>query len=247
MHPGTWQGDIEWYCRKAVASRGPVLELGAGTGRIAIPIAEAGVAVTAVDLDAGMLENLREKVFARPHTVQSRIVVHQADMRRVRLNDRYALAIIPFRAFLHNLTWDDQLATLQRAYEHLKPGGELALNVFHPSLEFMAANAGAHAGVWRARSTHRLQGGGFIVRSDMQKYDTARQRLHSLMRTEEYAADGSLIRTHMMDLELAYLYPGDIKRLLDHSGFELLQISGDFHGRPFERDGDELVVEARRP
>jgi hypothetical protein len=68
-----------------------------------------------------------------------------------------------------------------------------------------------------------------------------------LIRTEEFDRSGSLARTHVMELELAYLYPADIKRLLEHSGFELLRISGDFNGRRFERDGDELVVEARRP
>ena len=50
----------------------------------------------------------------------------------------------------------------------------------------------------------------------------------------------------MMHLELAYLYPSDIAVLLAESGFELLRISGDFLGRPFERDGDELVIEARK-
>ena len=246
MHPGSLQGDIEWYCEKAAASRGPVLELGAGTGRITIPVAETGVRVTAVDLDEGMLGKLRQKVAALPRTVQSRIAVHHADMRSFAMNDRYALVIIPFRAFLHNLTWDDQLAALQRAYEHLKPGGELALNVFHPSLEFMAANAGVHAGVWRARSTHRLDGGGFVVYSDMTRYDTVRQRLSSLIRTEEFGVDGALVRTHMMDLELAYLYQSDVTRLLEHAGFDLVRLSGDFKGRPFGRDSDELVVEARR-
>ena len=246
MHPGSLQGDIEWYCERAAASRGPVLELGAGTGRITIPVAETGVRVTAVDLDEGMLGKLRQKVAALPRTVQSRIAVHHADMRSFALNDRYALVIIPFRAFLHNLTWDDQLAALQRAYEHLKPGGELALNVFHPSLEFMAANAGMHAGVWRARSTHRLDGGGFVVSSDMTKYDTVRQRLSALIRTEEFGVDGALVRTHMMDLELAYLYQSDVTRLLEHAGFDLVRLSGDFKGRPFGRDSDELVVEARR-
>jgi SAM-dependent methyltransferase len=246
MHPGSLQGDIEWYCRKAVASRGAVLELGAGTGRITIPIAQEGVRVTAVDLNSGMLEKLRQKAASLPGDVQSRISTHQGDMRSLALSDRFALVIIPFRAFLHNLTWDDQLAALQRAYEHLQPGGELALNVFHPSLEFMAANAGSNAGVWRAHKPRRIGGGGFIVYSEMTRYDTPRQRLSSLIRTEEFGADGSLVRTHMMDLELAYLYKGDIIRLLDHSGFDLVRISGNFDGRPFERDSDELVVEARR-
>ncbi len=110
----------------------------------------------------------------------------------------------------------------------------------------MAANAGMHAGVWRARNTHRLDGGGFVVYSDMTRYDTVRQRLSALIRTEEFGVDGALVRTHMMDLELAYLYQSDMTRLLEHAGFDLVRLSGDFKGRPFGRDSDELVVEARR-
>lgn len=67
-----------------------------------------------------------------------------------------------------------------------------------------------------------------------------------MLRSEEFDEDGSLRRTHMLRLELAYLYPSDITRLLSAAGFELVRMSGDFKGRAFERDGDELVVEARR-
>jgi SAM-dependent methyltransferase len=246
MHSGSLSGDVEWYCRKAVDSGGPVLELGAGTGRIAIPTAAAGVDVTAVDLDGGMLAKLRHKVSALPANVQSRITVRQADMRSFALNEQYALLIIPFRAFLHNLTREDQIATLTCAHRHLRPGGELAFNVFHPSLEYMAAHAGPYAGAWRARQPIKLDAGGFVVYSEMTTYDTVAQRLQSLIRTEEFSSDGSLTRTHMMNLELAYLYPADVKSLLSETGFTLTRISGDFTGRPFERDGDELVVEARK-
>ena len=81
MHRGTLQGDVEWYCRKAVESGGPVLELGAGTGRVTIPIAEAGIRVSAVDLDAGMLDKLRQKAATLPDEARSRVTVHQGDMR----------------------------------------------------------------------------------------------------------------------------------------------------------------------
>jgi SAM-dependent methyltransferase len=247
MHPGSLQGDVEWYRRKAVHSGGPVLELGAGTGRITIPIAENGIRISALDLDAGMLDKLRLKAAALSPDVRARISVHQSDMRSFALGDRYALVVIPFRAFLHNLTRDDQLATLRSAHAHLRPGGELALNVFHPSLEYMAANAGAYAGVWRWRATRKGEGGGFVVYSEASRYKTVQQRLESMLRTEEFGSDGALLRTDMMHLELAYLYPSDITALLAETGFELLRISGDFLGRPFERDGDELVVEARKP
>ena len=168
-------------------------------------------------------------------------------MRSFALHKVFALVLIPFRAFLHNRTRDDQLATLRRAHAHLRPGGELALNVFHPSLEYMAANAGAFARVWRWRATRKRPDGGFTVYSEANRYDTVHQQLESMLRTEEFAPDGALLRTSMMHLELAYLYPADLTTLLEESGFELLRISGDFFGRPFERDGDELVIEARKP
>jgi SAM-dependent methyltransferase len=246
MHPGSFSGDIEWYRQKAIASGGPVLELGAGTGRIAIPIAESGISVTAVDLDPGMLEKLRRKLALLPDEVRQRVSAVAGDMRTIALDERFALAIIPFRAFLHNLTHDDQLGALTGVRDHLRVNGELAFNVFHPSLEYMAANAGSQVGVWRWRGITDLPDGGFLVRSEANRYDTVKQRVHSMIRTEEFTERGSLKGTHMMRLELAYLYPADIKRLFDEAGFELIRLSGDFNGRPFERDGDELVVEARK-
>ena len=246
VRPGGLDGDVEWYRKKAVSSGGPVLELGAGTGRISLPIAEAGIRITALDVDPGMLGKLRQKLAALPDGARARVSVHQADMRSFALAEAFALVIIPFRAFLHNLTSEDQLASLKRASEHLKAGGELAFNVFHPSLEYMSAHAGRQAGTWRWSGTTDLPGGGFVIFADSSCYDTVKQRVHSMIRAEEFGADGVLIRTHMMRLELAYLYPADIRQLLEQAGFDLIRISGDFMGRPFERDGDELVIEARK-
>lgn len=245
--PNTFRGDVEWYRRKARESGGPVLELGAGTGRVTIPIAEDGVAVTALDVDPGMLGVLRHKVAGLPLDVQQRLSLVESDMRSFELRERFALAIIPFRAFLHNLTWDDQLACLRQVHAHLTPGGGLAFNVFHPSLEFMGQNSGALAGVWRWTSTQPRENGGTLVRSDANRYDTVRQRVRSMLRFELFDADGNLTRTYLQRLELAYLHSGDVMRLLEQTGFQDITIAGDFTGRRLEHDTDELVVEARRP
>ncbi len=246
MYPDSARGDVEWYLQKAVESGGPVLELGAGTGRVTVPIAHAGVHVTALDLDARMLEKLRAKIAGLPDDVRRRVAIHHADMREFALSEKFALVAIPFRAFLHNLTFADQLATLKCAHRHLRAAGELAFNVFHPSLEFMAARAGPLTGTWRWTGTRELPEGRFVTYSESSRYDTVQQRAHSMIRSEEFDADGALRRTQMMRLELAYLYPADIKRLLEQAGFHLVRISGDFKGRMFERDGDELVIEARK-
>jgi SAM-dependent methyltransferase len=244
--PRTWLGDVEWYCREAQQSGGPVLELGAGTGRVTVPIAAAGVPIHALDADAQMLERLRARLAAAPQEVAARTTVVAGDMRTFDLAERFALIICPFRAFLHNVTESDRLACLARVRHHLRPGGRFAFNVFHPSLAYMAQHTGPLAGVWRWAGTSPLPSGGWVVQSEANRYDTVAQVVHSLHRYDVFDASGTLERTSMLRLQLAYLYPPDIRRLLEASGFSDVTISGGFDGRPFTHDGQELVVEAKR-
>lgn len=243
--PASLQGDVAWYVRKAQESGGPVLELGAGTGRVTLAIAEAGVPIHALDASEAMLEALRAKLGARSPEVRARVRVVAADMRTFALPERFALVIAPFRAFLHNITEADRMACLDRVRQHLRPDGRFAFNVFHPSLEYMAQHSGVLTGVWRWAATHPLPSGGFVVRSEANRYDTVRQVVHAQLRFDEYAEDGVLTRSSLHRLELAYLYPADIRRLLTEAGFADIRIGGGFEGREFSRDADELVVEAR--
>jgi SAM-dependent methyltransferase len=242
--PASFQGDVEWYRAKAEACGGPVLELGAGTGRVTVAIAEAGIPVHALDSSREMLDALAAKLAAKPRDVRDRVTLVAADMRTFELPERFTLAISPFRAFLHNVTDEDRLATLARVRRHLRPGGRLALNVYHPSLLYMSRHAGPLEAVWRWVGNFPLPGGGFVSRSEANRYDTVRQVVHSQHRYEEYDDAGSLIRTTLHRLELAYLYPGDIEHLLTRAGFTAITIKGGFGGRAFSDDTDELVIEA---
>src|SRR5204863_8105376 len=98
MHPGAMKGDIDWYRGKALASGGPVLEVGAGTGRVTIPIAEAGIPVHALDREPSMLQALRQKTSALPAETQARIAITEGDVRPFAISDRFSPALIPFRA-----------------------------------------------------------------------------------------------------------------------------------------------------
>jgi ubiquinone/menaquinone biosynthesis C-methylase UbiE len=244
--PPAFQGDVAWYCGKARTSGGPVLELGAGTGRITLAIAAAGIAIHALDSDAGMLERLRSKLESADADVRARTTVVSGDMRTFDLAERFALIICPFRTFLHNVTEADRLACLARVRQHLRPAGRFAFNVFHPSLTFMAQHAGALAGVWRWRGTHTLPSAGWVVQSEATRYDTVAQVVHSLHRYDVFGATGTLERTSMLRLQLAYLYPSDIHRMLESAGFTAITVKGGFDGRDFSQDGQELVVEAVR-
>jgi SAM-dependent methyltransferase len=242
--PSAFQGDVDWYCRRARECGGPVLELGAGTGRVTLAIASAGASIHALDSSQAMLDALKAKLAILSPDIQALVTPVAGDMRTFDLPERFALIICPFRSFLHNVSESDQLACLARVRRHLRPGGRFAFNVFHPSLTFMAQHAGPLAGVWRWTDTRVLATGGWVDRSEANRYDTVGQVVYSQHRYDVYGADGHLERTSMLRLELAYLYPADIRRLLAAAGFRDVLIKGGFDGREFTRDGDELVVEA---
>jgi SAM-dependent methyltransferase len=237
-------GDLEWYRRHARVSGGPVLELGAGTGRVTLAMAGDGIAVHALDASREMLARLQQKLEAAPPDVRSRVTVTHGDMRTFALADRFPLVISPYRAFLHNVTEADRRACLERVRRHLRPGGRFAFNVFHPSLEFMTHHSGALAGTWRWMRTVTRDDGTAIVCSEATRYQTVHQIVESQHRYEEFAPDGTLARTSLLSLRLAYLYPADLRQMLQEAGFTTVRISGGFDGRPVERETDELVVEA---
>ncbi len=243
--PGTFLGDIEWYQRKAAEYGGPVLELGAGTGRITIPIAKAGIQISAVEIDPAMVQKLQEKVDALGTGVSSHVKASVGDMRTFKLDERFALIIIPFHAFLHNQTTEDQRQCLQRIREHLRPGGVLAFNVAYPSLNYMSQHAGPLEGVWRWSQTEDLPDGSYAVYSEALRYDTVRQRVMPMIRTDFYSASGDFQRSKMCRLDLAYLYPADVTRLLQEANFEVIRMSGDYNDGPLENSSNELVIEAR--
>lgn len=83
------------------------------------------------------------------------------------------------------------------------------------------------------------------MRPESNRYDTVRQLVDSQHRYEEYGPDGTLTRTSLHRLQLAYLYRPDLRRLLKEAGFQSVQIAGGFDGRLLEKDTDELVIEAR--
>jgi SAM-dependent methyltransferase len=239
--------DVQFYTDLARQSGGPVLELGVGTGRTLLSIARSGIEIHGLDVDPSMLDALRRKLDDEPTSVAERVQVFSADMRQFSLPHRYAAIHIPFRAFLHNVDAAAQVDCLRACFDHLRPGGQLAFNVFHPSLEVMSRNHGALGGVWRWTDERILSDGRRILLSFATTYDTPAQKLSSRHRYEVYSASGVLERTHLLSLELAYLYPADVRERLASAGFVEVRIDGGFGGGPLSRDGDELVVRALRP
>lgn len=208
---------------------------------------EHGASVFALDSSAEMLARLNAKLDSLEPRHRDRIATVHADMQSFDIDERFGLVIAPFRVFLHNLTEEAQAGCTARVFEHLRPGGIFSLNVFHPSLTFMAKHSGDLAGTWRLVGDWTLDDGTFLLRSETSSYDTVQKLVHSRHRFERSDASGRLMAVFLQRLEFAYLFPQDLKLLLRNAGFVDVELFGGFDGRPLADDLDEIVVTARRP
>jgi len=221
--------DVAFYveeARKAAGRAGvdpatPVVELGVGTGRIAVPVAVAGVSVIGVDRSQGMLDVCRER--AEAAGVSNDLDLRLGDFRQPPVTERVALVMCPFRAYLH-LPDDDEerVAALRAAYDMLVPGGRLAFDVFAPSSddveETHARWIEREPGIWERAI-----------------WDEGTRRL-----TLDVRGPGA-----ETTLCLTWLPTAEWSRLLERAGFEVEACYGWFDRRPYT-DGEDSVWLARR-
>src|SRR6478735_1885584 len=125
--------DVDFYVERALASGGPVVELAVGTGRIAIPVARAGVHVIGVDSSPAMLAVAREA--ADDAGVGEQLDLRLGDLREPPVSERVPLVVCPFRSLLHMATEAEKLRALRAAHALLEPDGRFVFDVFAPSRE----------------------------------------------------------------------------------------------------------------
>jgi SAM-dependent methyltransferase len=228
---------LDFYLKLARAAPGPVLDVCCGTGRVLLPCLQAGVAAEGLDFFPGMLAQLRKKAAA----LGLQPTLHQGDMRSFRLGRRFALIMVPFNAFVHCLTTDEQLAALTAFREHLMPGGQLAFDAFFPGPVYTSLPSGTR--VLEGEMTHPATG--LPVRCfDTRTFDHVAQRQDSLMEIEFLDAAGEIGEVRRSRTSTSWIYKNEMALLLRVAGFARWQISGDFDGRPLTKDTDNMIVQA---
>jgi len=130
--------DIPFYLDYAKRHGSPILEIACGTGRVLMPLAEAGYEVWGIDFSPSMLAKARQNASILPPQVAKRIHLVQADMRDFQLDMQFPLVLVPFRSFLVLLTVDDQIRTLNSIRRHMKEGGILVIDLFVPKYDALS-------------------------------------------------------------------------------------------------------------
>jgi SAM-dependent methyltransferase len=234
-----WTDDLEFYLNVARVVGDPILELGCGSGRILVPLAEAGFRVTGVDRSTAMLT--RAERFAAEAGVGDRVALVEAGMTEL---DRvpgapFGLVLIPLNGLLHLATPGEQRAALAAARRVLDPRGQLVLDVFNPTPEALRAFDGGvvHEGRWT------LPDGGRTDKFSARRVSTAEQRIDADLWYDLLAADGALRRI-ATSFPMRYLHRAELELMLELAGFVEWQVYGGYDLEPFDDAAERFVVTA---
>ena len=235
--------DVRFYVEEARRELGPVLEAGCGTGRITVPMAEAGVRAVGLDRSPHMLAVAEAKRRARPADVRARCTFVRADLRRFAFRRPFAQVFLPFRVFQALLTVEDQLAALSAIRAALRPGGRLVFNVFDPRVDLLA-DVNPPGGV--RESGRGYEDAGPRVRERfVARYHLVEQLLDlTFLYERETPANGA--ERVFEPLRLRWFHRFEIEHLLARAGYEVEALYGDWDRGPFVEDGQEMTWVARR-
>jgi ubiquinone/menaquinone biosynthesis C-methylase UbiE len=233
--------DLAFYLQSAAASRGPILELGCGTGRIAIPLAESGARITGLDISQKMLERAEQKrSFLAPERRDLLRLIH-GDMTGFELREQFPLIIIPFRPFQHLRSIEEQLGCLTSARRHLAKNGRLVMDFFQTDAarmhdpKFLEAHFVAEyemAGVRKVRLFERIAA-----------FHRAEQCNDVEMSFEVTQPTGQVER-HVFAFTFRYFFRYEVEHLLARCGFRLVETFGDFDRSPLQDDSPEMIFVA---
>jgi SAM-dependent methyltransferase len=228
------RADAAFYRALARETGGPILELGCGTGRVLIPIAEDGLECTGLDGSPAMLDGLRAK--RPPATLHPVLAPLQAfDLGAA----RFRLVFSAFRPLQHLYTVEDQLACLAAVRRHLAPGGLFAFDVFQPDLARLAL-----ADEPEYEEDRFADGDDEIVRLARVTRDVATQTQNVTIRFER-RRDGAAVGSEVERFRMRWYHRYELEHLLARTGFDVVALYGDFDRRPFDRHAREMVFVTR--
>lgn len=235
-----FQDDIDLYLGFAQRAGGPLLELGCGTGRLLVPLAQAGFEVTGVDISPAMLQIAQRKL--QVHGVADRVTLVQADVRTLDLPQRFRMAFMAINSFMHLTSLQDQLQALQAWRKLLLPGALLIIDVDNPHPQLLVEADGKldlH-NRWEDPET-----GATVLKLVSRSVDPALQLQDIVFIYDEVFPDGQMRRT-VAPFQARYVHRAEGELMLDKAGFALEQVYGAYDLAPYTGDSDRLIFVARR-
>lgn len=234
----SWTNDLDLYRALAMRAGAPVLDLGCGSGRVAIALAEAGHTVHGIDSSETMLAVARGKLYGR----RLSLTFECADMRRFGSRRSFGLVFCALDTLLHVQSAGDLRETLLAAHSVLRPAGLLAFDIVNPTPDLLAMRDG----VVRHQSTFVGPGDREVAHFVSWDIDPDTQTIETAHFYDWLGDDGS-VRRRTTSFRLRYLERDEVEAALAAAGFERVETYGNAQLDPFEADCDRMIWVASKP
>ncbi len=215
-----------------------VLELGCGTGRLLLPLLDAGASVVGLDREPAMLA----VAASRLELYGNRMSLVEGDMRRFDLAQRFDMVVIGLNTFMHMLNINDQLATLTCAHKHLRPAGLLLLDLANPHSVVHDTPQGAI----QHRLTHELPiaPATTVTLWSVTEISPSAQLTHTMLFFDEMRGDSGTLQRSIAGVTLRLIYRYELEHLLHRAGFSVKNLFGDYDSNPYDDDSERLICVA---
>ena len=234
---------VAFYTALARETGGPVLEIACGTGRVNIPIARLGFAVTGLDIVPGMIERARCKSVG----LSCRWIV--GDGRTFDLSERFRLIFLTGNAFQAFLTNEDQEALLQRVHAHLHCEGLFAFETRYPCFNKPEDSDGLFVNLESKEEeqpwpSFEDANGNDVGVNRSRVYDSVAQVLHWTTRRRWHQGDEEQVK--VTRIALRYNFPQELAALLRCNGFSIERQYGDWNLEPLCETSRSIIVVCRK-
>ncbi len=226
--------DNEFYLGKIAATKGPILEIGVGTGRIFIEALKRGADIYGLDNSRNMLDILKAKIPPEDH-----VRIFLQDVRELELGKMFDLIIAPFRVFSHLLRVDEQMAVLNRVFSHLNSGGLFIFDAFVPNLKMLLEGISDQVDF-----EGEYAPGKKLKRVSSMKADLINQLSDVSMRFL-WEEDDRVVAEEFK-FQMRFYFRFELEHLIHRSLLKLVTIYGDFNENPLDSGSKEFVVVCRK-
>lgn len=223
------------------------MELGCGTGRSLIPIAQAGVEIVGLDRSQPMLDIAYRKISGLDMRTRESITLLQGDMRTFSIGQQFGIITVPNRSFSHLVNTEDQEQALDRVRGHLIDGGRFIFNIFDPNMEWIVEDRKFPESPLRKHTEfiHPASGNTVFVWVT-RNYNLEHQIIKQDYLFDEMDASGKVVERSYSSLTLRFSYRYEIQHLLELSGFQVENLYGDFNRNPFRHGAEQIWLTRKR-
>jgi SAM-dependent methyltransferase len=224
-----------------------LLELGCGTGRITLPLAQLGFDVVGLDNQPEMLQKAEERRLQTSPEIRQRLQFIEGDMRTWSAGTAFDLILIPASSITHVLSLEDQLAVWKTCHDNLRAGGRLLVEATMPNMASFADSFSVppRAPVEIDIDNINESDGTRLIRRKTTRYLSHEQRAQIRFMYEKYQ-DGRGVETFLDDFESHVFFPRELRLLFIHTGYEVEVTLGDYVGRALKADSRVMIMIGRR-